>query len=43
MGAAPEASWSGMGWPVGVITWTLRMRDSEGGLREVRGHVTLLR
>lgn len=42
-GNAPEAGWDGSGWPVGIYAWTLRMRDSEGGLREARGHVTLLR
>jgi gliding motility-associated-like protein len=43
MGNAPEAGWNGSGWPVGIYAWTLRMQDSEGALREARGHVTLLR
>jgi gliding motility-associated-like protein len=29
--------------PDGVYVWTLRIRDSAGELRELRGHVTLLR
>jgi gliding motility-associated-like protein len=40
---APAQVWSGDGVPVGIYAWRLSMRDSEGRLREAKGHVTLLR
>lgn len=39
----PMEGWDGSGLPVGVYTWTLRVRDRVGDVQERQGRVTLLR
>lgn len=39
----PGRPWTGENVPVGVYAWRLSLRDSEGKLRDARGHVTLIR
>jgi gliding motility-associated-like protein len=40
---SPSRPWTGEDVPVGVYAWRLSLRDSEGKLRDARGHVTLIR